>query len=270
MAKCVGLKKNGEKCNGSAWKKSPSGHCWYCENRKPKGAKNGRYRGKSRTAYIGAPRLLARATEMLDNPRKHDLDDEIVMLQVRLTDITETIKDYEGECSPFQAWDIIKTLLRDIKRVAFNFGSDPNSRAEFWETINRIEPLLEFCSENQRGWDEYYRVVELLGRTQERQSKLEDKYGETVRAVDLVLLFVGLQNLIIDTVESDDERSRLGAGLRRIFNRPEIPQKTRERYQMAKIKPELPKDEPFNDGSTMDYLQLSPPIDVEAVEKDEN
>lgn len=230
---CSGTAKStGKPCGRHARKGKK--YCSSCATRyagtQNAGPNNGQWRGAGRSSFLPKG-VLERCQWLLQQPDLYDLTAEIVLLQTQLTQTQEMLA--EGE--PFERWAQFRTYLTTLNAHVWN--DDETSRKRAKAAMYRLQALVQVCCLDVAAKKEIQNLARQLGDLQDKQAKVEKLHGELVPMNQIRAFFAALLNTTYNVVPDDltgltghELRLNMARTLRRMFNRPEIPEKTRAQH----------------------------------------
>lgn len=222
---CSGTsKKTGRPCRSHARRGKTL--CNVCEL---KSAEPGKHRGYARSAFLPAG-TLERCQYLLNQPDIYDLTAEIVVIQALFTQLQEMLE--AGD--PVDRWKRVQKLVKTLHghwRSESDFAVIASN-----EAMTDLLILVEQCAIDREVRKELKGTALILATLQEKQAKMENLHAELVPMNKMRMLFTAMLQSIYEGVPDDltgmtgmELRGNLAGSIRRMFNRPEIPERAQRR-----------------------------------------
>lgn len=250
--KCAGKMRNSSPCRYYALPGEK--FCGrYKHNNVPKAANHSNYKSAGWSKYL-PQEMIDKAKELFDNPDWQTLVQEIIYLNVRLSQLSEMLDAAdEGKGYPLDRWKDFKAAFSDLKR-ALHEGD--KGKADVWEAINRADWLIKSCQEEEQI---HLKMERLFGQKASliiQQENIEAKRKMFVRLDEIMLwqaaLYTGIDLILPDKnemVNSREVRQMLAQHLRRVFNL-----KTSPRAEMQQNQKELSAGELADQEEETDFI----------------
>lgn len=228
---CSGTAKStGKPCGKHALKGKK--YCGTCAPRYEQqlGPNNSSYRGAGRSSFLPKG-VLERCQWLLQQGDLYDLTAEIALVQTQLTQAQEVL----AEGDPADRWRKFRELLATLDHTWKKEDEYSVSTANM--TMIKLRALARLC-EQDRDAKKEIRVLSLeLAKLQEAQAKMEKLHGDLIPANQLRAFFAALYNTTYNVIPDDltgltgyELRLNMARTLRRMFNRPELPERNRQQY----------------------------------------
>lgn len=177
------------------------------------------------------PGSRERAQQLLNQGDIYDLTGEIAVIQTHFTQTQEMM----AKGDPFERWPQVVAL---VNTVDFHWKqSDERAQMIAAEAMTDLKILVRECSTDRAARKELKSTAALLATLQEKQAKMENLHAELIPMNKMKMLFAALTLSIYEGIPDDlgkldgaALRKSLGMSVRRMFSRPEIPERTQRRH----------------------------------------